>query len=48
MGLGGMVSEVSEEPEETVGFLWASVIVDLYDIIRSKNKIEKEHEALIP
>ena len=41
VGLGGMVSEVPEEPEETVGFLWAPVIADLYDIIPSKNKIKK-------
>ena len=46
--MGRMFLEVLEEPEETVGFLWALVIADLYDIIRSKNKIEKEQEALIP
>jgi hypothetical protein len=39
---------VSEVPEESVGFLWAPVIADLYDIIRRKKEIEKEHKALIP
>ena len=48
VGFGRMVSEVPKEPEETVQFFWVLVIVDLYDIIPSKNKIKKEHEALIP
>jgi hypothetical protein len=39
---------VSEVPEESVGFLWARVIADLYDIIRRKKEIEKKHEALTP
>jgi hypothetical protein len=39
---------VSKVPEESVGFLWVSVIADLYDIIRRKKEIEKEREALIP
>ena len=44
VGLCSMVFEVSEESDWLGGFLWSSVIADLYDIIRKRT----EQEALKP
>lgn len=43
MGLGEIIFEVLEDSEGMVWFPWASVIADLYDIIRRR---EKKNEAV--